>query len=140
MRIYIDGVWDLTHRGHVEILKKAKEYKKDATLLVGVISDKDATDYKREPIYNEEDRYILIQSIKYVDEVIFNAPLIITPDFVNRHNIDLILHAFSDTTDIIKQTEFTEKVSFMFEVIPYYKHTSTSSIIEKIKNNFLQSK
>jgi len=57
-RIYIDGIFDLFHRGHVEILRKAKNYRNNTTLIVGVISDSVATNYKREPIYNEEDRYM----------------------------------------------------------------------------------
>ena len=136
MRIFIDGIWDCFHRGHVEIIKKAKEYKKDVTLIVGVISDFDATNYKREPIYNEEDRYIIVSSLKYVDEVIFNSPLILTPEFIKKHNIDLVLHGFSDTRDIEKQTEFTKAISDIFEVIPYYKKLSTSSIIDKIKKDY----
>jgi cytidyltransferase-like protein len=73
MRIYIDGIFDVFHRGHVEILKKAKNYRYNTTLIVGILSDKVATEYKRKPIYNEDDRYSIIESIRYVDEIIFDA-------------------------------------------------------------------
>ena len=133
-RIYIDGIFDVFHRGHVEILKKCKEYKQNVTLIVGIISDKDATEYKRKPIYNEEDRYTIIKSIKYVDEIVFNSPLIITKDFIKKHKIDIVLHSFSNDKDISKQKEFTESINDIFEIIPYYKNISTTKIIEDLKN------
>jgi len=80
--IYTDGIYDLFHRGHVESLKKCKSlFEGNVYLIVGVISDNDATNYKRPPIYNEDDRYTIIENIKYVDKIIKGAPLIITEDF-----------------------------------------------------------
>ena len=53
-RVFIDGVFDLFHRGHLESLRKAKEFfSGPVELIVGIISDQDATSYKRKPIYNE---------------------------------------------------------------------------------------
>lgn len=135
-RIYIDGIFDLFHRGHVECLRKAKEFLNGPVeLIVGVISDADATSYKRPPIYNEEDRYVIIRSICYVDEVIMGAPLIMTKEFVDRHRIDCIVHGFSDPKDFDKQKEFFKEVSDIFYQIPYYKHLSTTEILNKIRQN-----
>jgi cytidyltransferase-like protein len=132
-RIYVDGIFDLFHRGHLEVLRKAKEYRKNCILIVGVISDKDAEEYKRKPIYNEEDRYLIINSIKYVDEVVFNAPLILTTDFINKHKIDIVLHSFSNINDIEKQKLFTEQIANIFEIIPYNHCISTTDLITKIQ-------
>ena len=52
--VYIDGIFDLFHRGHLESLKQAKNIYEDCFLLVGVISDEEAKSYKREPIINEK--------------------------------------------------------------------------------------
>lgn len=135
-RIYIDGIFDLFHRGHVESLRKAREFLNGPVeLIVGVISDADATAYKRKPIYNEEDRYMIIRAISYVDEVILGAPLIMTKEFVDRHRIDCIVHGFSDPKDFDKQKEFFKEVSDIFYQIPYYKHLSTTEILDKIKQS-----
>jgi cytidyltransferase-like protein len=130
-RVYIDGVFDLFHRGHLECLRKSKEFfgNDDVELIVGVISDEDATNYKRKPVFNEEDRFMLVQSVRYVDEAILGAPLIMTADFVNRHRIDVVFHGFSDIKDFNKQQEFYAAVQHIFYQIPYYKHINTSSII-----------
>lgn len=132
-RVYVDGIFDLFHRGHVESLRKAKEFfSGPVELIVGVISDADATSYKRKPIYNEEDRYMIIRAIRYVDEVIMGSPLIITKEFVEKHRIDCIVHGFSDTSDSNKQQSFFEQVNDIFYQIPYYKHISTTQIINDI--------
>lgn len=134
VRIYIDGIFDLFHRGHIDVLRKAKEFRKNSTLIVGIISDNDATEYKRKPIYNEEDRYLLVSSIKYVDEVVFGSPLILTKEFVKKHNIDIILHSFSNISDFEKQKTFTSEFEDIFYIIPYNSCISTSDLIKKIKD------
>ncbi len=64
--VYIDGVFDLFHRGHLESIFKAKNALDDPAntyLIVGVVSDIDCASYKRQPIINEEDRVQIIQNI-----------------------------------------------------------------------------
>ena len=45
--LYCDGVFDLFHRGHLEHLKKVKNYFKneETKLIVAIIDDKTCTDY-----------------------------------------------------------------------------------------------
>ena len=134
MIVYIDGVFDLFHRGHLESLKKSKFIDENVTLLVGIISDEDATSYKRKPIINFEDRLEIIKSIKYVDGVIEKCPLIITESFINENKIDLILHGFSNEEDEYKQNDFFKDAKKLgkFKKIDYYDKTSTTDIIRKI--------
>ena len=132
MIVYLDGVFDLFHRGHLEAIKKAKSL--GDTLIIGVISDYHCANYKRQPIINEIDRCEIIKSIKYVDEIVFPAPLIITNDFLNKHHIDLVVHGFSDEADFERQKEFF-KVCInqnKFKKIDYYTKISTTDIIKKI--------
>ena len=67
-------------------LKNIKNMRDDVNLMVGLINDKDATNYKRQPVINETNRYIMLDSCKYVDEVICNASIIITEEFIIKHN------------------------------------------------------
>lgn len=132
--VYIDGIFDLFHRGHLEAIKKAKRIREDVYLIVGVVSDKDAAGYKRQPLFDQEDRYQLVSELRSVDQVIFPAPLKVTKEFIKRHNIDIVTHAFSDNEDFKKQEEFYEDCNDIFEMIPYYPHSSTTTLIKRIKN------
>ena len=139
--VYIDGVFDLFHRGHLESLIKAKKCLNDEEntyLIVGVVGDKYATSYKRKPIINEEDRKEIINSIKYVNEVICPCPLIIDMNFIKQHNIDIVVHGFVSDQDRNKQKDFYEKITEFgcFKEIEYYSKISTSDIIKNIKENY----
>ena len=138
MRVYIDGIFDLFHRGHLESLKKAKNTYENSILIVGIISDEVAKDYKRKPVICHKDRIEIIKSINIVDEVIINPPLIVTLDFVKKNNIDLVVHGFSDDSDWEKQKSFFKELINVdkFKRIDYYKETSTTDIIKKIKDNY----
>lgn len=136
-RVYVDGVYDLFHRGHVESLQKAKSIRPNVFLIVGLISDNSATDYKREPIFADDDRYALLKACRYVDQVIYNAPLIVTRDFLDQYKIDLVVHGFSDMKDLKKQQPFFEQIQDKFELIPYFPYNSTTRYIEKLNKKIL---
>jgi choline-phosphate cytidylyltransferase len=137
--VYIDGVFDLFHKGHLESLFKAKNVYNDfsnTVLIVGIVSDIDCKSYKREPVINENDRVDIIKNIKIVDEIIFPCPLIVTPDFLKDNKIDLVVHGFSSNEDREKQKDFFEKIKDNFKEIEYYNFISTSDIIKKIKEKY----
>lgn len=137
-RIYIDGIFDLFHKGHVLHLKKIKELdNQENQVIVGIISDQDAINYKRKPVYDEEHRKILIESSKYVDEVIIHAPLVIDESFLEKHKIDLVCHAFMNKEDEEKQSDFFRipiKLN-KFRAIDYYSPISTSLLLKEIRSN-----
>ena len=136
--IYVDGIYDLFHAGHVNTLKNIKNMRDNVNLIVGLINDKEATNYKRQPVINETNRYIMLDSCKYVDTVIIDAPLIVTKDFMNKHNIDLVVHSFSNKNDENNQNEFFKIPIEMgkYETIDYSHIESTSWIIKRIKENY----
>lgn len=68
---YTDGVYDLFHVGHLNMINTAKE--NCEFLIVGVHGDAVVKEYKhRAPIINEEDRRKIIESIKGVDKAVIN--------------------------------------------------------------------
>tara|TARA_Y100000590_G_scaffold125456_1_gene143486 strand:- start:4601 stop:5020 length:420 start_codon:yes stop_codon:yes gene_type:complete len=136
--IYVDGIYDLFHSGHVNTLKNIKSMRPNVNLIVGLINDKDATNYKREPVINENNRYIMLESCKYVDKVINNAPLIINQDFIEKNNIDLVVHSFNNKNDENNQNDFFKipKEMGKYKTIEYSYIESTSGIIKRIKENY----
>jgi cytidyltransferase-like protein len=61
------GVFDLIHSGHIKFLNKIKS--ENGKLIVLIHSDRFVASYKKNrPIINENDRLLMIQSLKIVDE------------------------------------------------------------------------
>ena len=67
--IFINGCFDLLHRGHIELFQYAKKLGK--YLIVAIDSDSRVKELKgsSRPINNQFDRMFMLLSIKYVDEV-----------------------------------------------------------------------
>jgi len=137
MIIFCDGVFDLFHEGHVNHFKKIKYLYPDSFLFVGVLNDQEATDYKRNPVFNEQKRLSLVDSCKYVDKVTIDYPVTMTEEFMTEHNIDLVVHAFSNMSDYAKQLHYFEvpvRLNKM-KVIDYNDGISTTNIINDINSN-----
>jgi len=66
---YTTGVFDLFHIGHLNILRRAKEYCE--YLIVGVSTDELVLSYKKKtPIIPFEERVQIVEAIRYVDRVV----------------------------------------------------------------------
>ncbi|ULY68591.1 hypothetical protein [Chlorella virus XW01] len=136
MNIYMDGVFDLFHIGHLEAIKKAKEIAgNNGKVIIGIVSDEDVKSYKREPIINEKDRVEIISNLKMVDQVIFPCPMSTSKEFLEKNNIDLVVHGFSDDNDWNNQKVYFKNVIELgkFKKIEYFNKCSTTKIINKIK-------
>ena len=130
IRVYCDVVGDLFHTGHLNLFRQAKEH--GSFLIVGVHSDKSVESYKRKPIYSENDRYSLISNCKLVDQIIEDAPLTISKEFIIDNNIDVVVHG----NDKNPQFEIQHKVPLDMGIMRYVEYTkgiSTSEIIDRIK-------
>ncbi|MBI4099166.1 ribose 5-phosphate isomerase B, partial [Candidatus Parcubacteria bacterium] len=87
--VFTNGIFDLLHPGHVHLLKCAKAL--GGKLVVGINSDRSTRILKgpTRPIYGEQDRKKLIESLGFVDQAIIfddtkTLPLIkqLRPDMV----------------------------------------------------------
>lgn len=66
---YTTGVYDMFHIGHLNILRRAKE--QCDYLIVGVSTDELVLhDKKKTPIIPFKERCAIVESIKYVDQVV----------------------------------------------------------------------
>lgn len=71
---YTQGVYDMFHIGHLNLIHHAKEY--CDYLIVGVNSDDLVESYKhKRPVICQEERQIIVANIKEVDECIIAATL-----------------------------------------------------------------
>lgn len=68
--VFANGVFDLLHPGHIKLLQFAKS--QGTWLVVGLNSDQSVRRLKgpSRPIHSEQDRKIVLESLRSVDEVI----------------------------------------------------------------------
>lgn len=130
--VYVDGVFDLTHYGHYNLFKQAKTY--GDILYVGVLSDKECENYKRKPILTEEERYNNIGCSRDVDMVIKGVPNVVSEEFINKYNIDIVCHAHSlEEYDRYKYQYIDAMKLNKFRRLEYTTTISTTDIINRIK-------
>lgn len=68
---YTDGVYDLFHVGHLNMINTAKKYCE--YLIVGVHGDDVVKEYKKkEPIIQENERREIVAAVKGVDKAVIN--------------------------------------------------------------------
>jgi rfaE bifunctional protein nucleotidyltransferase chain/domain len=69
MNVFVNGTFDILHRGHLELLNYAKSL--GDFLLVGIDSDDRVKEKKgpTRPIYNQEERKFFLENLKSVDSV-----------------------------------------------------------------------
>ena len=69
MNIFVNGTFDILHRGHLELLNYAKSL--GDFLLVGIDSDERVKEKKgfARPIHNQEERKFFLENLKAVDAV-----------------------------------------------------------------------
>ena len=130
---YTTGVYDLFHIGHLNILRRAKEM--CDYLIVGVSTDELVMEYKgKAPIIPYEERYAIIEAIKYVDEVVPQK----NRDKVEayyRLKFDVMFHG-----DDWKGSNLFNEVEIIFadkgvEIVyfPYTKGTSSTLLTEVLQ-------
>jgi len=124
-------VADLFHYGHVNFLRTAREH--GDYLLVGIHSDEVVRAYKRAPILSMDERIASVAACRYVDEVIPDAPLTITREWIERYEIDLVVHGDDFTEEQFKLCYGTPIEMGIFRTVTYTPGISTSEIITRCK-------
>jgi tyrosinase/choline-phosphate cytidylyltransferase len=137
VRIYCDGVYDLFHYGHANSLEQAKNLFPNVHLVVGVTSDSVTHNIKGITVFNENERAESLRHCRHVDEVITNAPWVLTEEFMRMHKIDYVAqneapYKFGDIEDIYKGIKDKGK----FVPIKRTMGISTSGIITKIVKDY----
>lgn len=132
---YTAGVYDLFHIGHLNLLKEAK--KRCDYLIVAVSTDELVQSYKNKtPVISFEDRKQIVESIKYVDEVV---PQIDRNkiDAYKKYKFDVMIVGddWKGSSVFQEVDEYMRRDGGYVEYIPYTKNVSSTilkSVLEKI--------
>jgi cytidyltransferase-like protein len=132
--VLVIGVFDLFHRGHVEMLQRAKALGERLDVVVN--GDGFTARYKRRPVISEEDRLAVVRACRHVDHAELAHGADARP-FIERFRSDLIVHGDDWAHDsYLRQICVTEAYlrSRGVRVVytPYYPAESTSAIIRRI--------
>ena len=98
-RILVDLSATILHHGHIRLLKKASEV---GYVIVALTKDDEIITkkgYRPEIAY--KNRKEILESIKYVDEVI-SSPWLISENFLDKNHIDFLVHGNDNSNPIPK--------------------------------------
>ena len=129
--IYVDMIADLFHAGHVNFLKQARQH--GDYLIVGICSDEVSTNYKRRPILTMEERAQEVSACRYVDQVVTDSPLYLSQEFMDEHNIDVVVHGDDYSQEQVEAYYAPAVAQGKYATVPYTSGVSTSDIINRIR-------
>ena len=85
-KILTYGTFDVLHKGHINILKRAKE--RGDYLIVGISTDEFNAIKGKKSYYDYETRKQMLEAIRYVDEVIPEFDWNQKPDDIIKYGAD----------------------------------------------------
>lgn len=139
VRVYADGIFNLFHYGHAKMLEQAKSSFPNTYLIVGVCNDADTCKYKKKTILSNQERCESLRHCKWVDEIVSNAPWIITKEFIEQYEVDFVAHddalyPLSDTLNHTYIEDVYDEVKKLdkFLVTHRTKGVSTTEIINRV--------
>lgn len=130
IRVYADMVADLFHAGHVAFLRQARAL--GDVLVVGIHSDADVASYKRPPICTMEERIAVVAACSLVDEVLPHAPLAVEDDWLDAHDLHLVVHGNDFDPARLEQFYPAAVRRGILRTVPYTPGVSTSELIARI--------
>ncbi|HLS09867.1 glycerol-3-phosphate cytidylyltransferase [Lentibacillus sp.] len=83
------GTFDILHTGHINLLRRAKEY--GDYLVVAISSDAFNALKGKKAYYSFEQRKAILEAVRYVDEVIAEDTWEQKVDDIQKHHIDVFV-------------------------------------------------
>ena len=85
----------MAHVGHFKMVEQAKKSlgdPKKVVLLCGVCNDEDVMKYKGKVVMNHQLRVETMRHCKWADEVLEDAPWVISREYMEKYKIDFVAH------------------------------------------------
>lgn len=126
LRVMVDMSATLLHHGHIRLLRKASEI---GDVIVALAVDDEIKKKKGyTPELNYEERKEIMESIKYVKEVV-PCPWLIDEAFVDKHNCDLLVHG-ADNSNLIPEERLV--------IFPRTEGISSSMMRERVLDSLIE--
>lgn len=104
--VYVDMVGDLFHPGHVALLK-------------------------RQPVMTLAERVAVVEACRYVDAVIPNAPEHVTTEFLDDHDIAVVVHGDDLSPEALEEVFGPVAAAGKLQLVEYTAGVSTTDLIRR---------
>ncbi len=131
--VYVDGVFDMLHAGHIAFMKQARAL--GDHLIVGVHSDDDVATYKPRPILSYQERRAMVETCRLVDRTLeFPAPLRVTVEDLDAYGADFVVHGDDFSAEQMEFWYGHLVPSGRIKVVRYTAGIASRQIVERIAN------
>ncbi|AAS53875.2 AFR504Wp [Eremothecium gossypii ATCC 10895] len=136
--VWIDGCFDFTHYGHAAAMLQARQTiapgDLPSRLFAGVHSDAEIAHHKgAPPVMEEEERYMHVQHIRWVDEIVKDAPYVTEPAVLDYYACQYVVHGDDITLDAEGHDCYQEvKDLGRFQVVKRTCGVSTTELIQRM--------
>ena len=128
---YLSGTFDLFHIGHLNLLKRAKEY--CDYLIVGVHYD--ASHKGKETFISFEERKAIVASCKYVDKVVQSCKEDSDAWDLYKYNLLFVGSDYKGSERFKKYEEILKAKGVEIVYFPYTQGTSSSQLRKVLKKD-----
>ncbi|HAS56180.1 MAG TPA: phosphoenolpyruvate mutase [Firmicutes bacterium] len=135
--VYIAMSTDILHEGHIKVINEGAKY---GEVVIGLLSDKAISEYKRMPLLTFEERKTVFENIKNVSKVVRQDFLDYTA-ILRRIKPDYVVHG-DDWKEGVQQQTRAKVIETLKEwggqliEVPYTRNVSSSNIEAKARKLF----
>jgi rfaE bifunctional protein nucleotidyltransferase chain/domain len=131
MNIFVNGTFDILHRGHLELLNYAKSL--GDFLLVGIDTDERVKEKKgpTRPIYNQEERKFFLENLKAVDQVKFFSTDNELESMIESFKPDIMIVGSDWRGKPVIGSHYATKLMFFDRIGDYATTKTIQSIIDR---------
>ena len=131
--VLTNGVFDILHKGHIELLKFSKM--QGTKLIVAIDSDRRVKELKgnSRPINNQEDRRRILETNRYVDEVVIFDSAEELQGFYDTLSPNVIVKGSEWTADEVRERDNIPE-NVQIKVYPLVGDYSTTNTMHKIRD------
>ena len=136
-KIYVTLAVDILHSAHINIINEARKYGK---VVVGLLTDKAISEYKKLPLLSYEERYKIVSSLKYVYKIIPQDTWDYIPN-LRKLKPNYFIHGDDWKSGIQKEkrnkvVSYLKKINSKLIEVPYTKNISSKEIKEQLNIYF----
>ena len=131
--VLTNGFFDILHKGHIELLKFSKM--QGTKLIVAIDSDRRVKELKGNdrPINNQEDRRRILETNRYVDEVVIFDSVEELQGFYDTLSPNVIVKGSEWTADEVRERDNIPE-NVQIKVYPLVGDYSTTNTMHKIRD------